>query len=55
MLDRDERQPGDAERAQLALREPLEYRRADDRTGSSRLRQLDGVVETPRRAGSSVG
>src|SRR5207237_1422777 len=55
MLDRDERKPGDTERAHLALREPLEHRRADDRAGSSRLRQLDGVVETPRRAGSSVG
>ena len=55
MLDRDERKPGDTERGELAPREPLEHRRADDRAGSSRLRQLDGVVETPRRAGSSVG
>src|SRR5207245_3026675 len=54
MLDRDERKPGDTERRELAPREPLEHRRADGRAGRSRLRQLDGVVETPRRAGSSV-
>ena len=55
VLDHDEGEPGDAEGAQLARRESLENRRADQAGRSARLCQLDGVVETPRRAGPSVG
>src|SRR6185295_485069 len=55
MLDRDHVKTRDAEGPHLALGEPLEDRRADDRARGSRLGQLDGVVETPRCAGPSVG
>src|SRR5262245_120270 len=55
MLEHEERKPGDAERADLAQREALKDRRGDDAGGRARLRQLDGVVETPRRARPSVG
>jgi hypothetical protein len=55
MLEHEERKPGDAERADLAQREALKDGRGDDAGGRARLRQLDGVVETPRRARPSVG
>jgi hypothetical protein len=55
MLEYEERKPRDAERADLAQREALKDGRGDDAGGRARLRQLDGVVETPRRARPSVG
>src|SRR3989441_7906706 len=55
VLDDEERQPRDPEGAELADREALERSRPDQPRGRAGLRQLDGVVETPRRARPSVG
>ena len=54
MLDNDHGQAGDAEGAELAHRKPPERGRPDQAGRGARLRQLDGVVETPRRARPSV-
>jgi hypothetical protein len=54
MVDDQQRQSGDAERGQLTDGQTLECRGRDEAGGGTALRQLDGVVETPRRAGPSV-
>src|SRR5262249_36548166 len=55
MLDHEEGQPGDPARGQLAHGEALEGRGRDQTSRGSDLRNLEGVVETPRRARPSVG
>jgi len=55
MLDHEERQAGNPARGQLAHGEALEGRGRDQSGRGSDLRDLEGVVETPRRARPSVG
>src|SRR5712692_3566536 len=55
VLDDEERQARDPERAELTHGEPLERGRRDEPGRRAGLRQLHGVVETPRRARPSVG
>src|SRR5205823_13979806 len=55
VLDDEERQSRDAEGAELTDGEALERGRPDQPRGRAGFRQLDCVVETPRRARPSVG
>src|SRR5256712_2237056 len=55
VLDDEERQARDPERAELTHGEPLERGRRDEPGRCTGLRQLHRVVETPRRARPSVG
>ena len=54
VLDDQQRQAGDAECSQLTDRESLEGVGPDEAGGRTEFRDLDGVVETPRRAGPSI-
>src|SRR5207249_5574201 len=55
VLDDEERQSRDPEGAELTDGEALERGRPDQPRGRAGFRQLDCVVETPRRARPSVG
>src|SRR6267378_1285732 len=54
VLDDEERQARDPEGGHFADREALERGGADEASGRTDLRDFEGVVETPRRARSSV-
>jgi len=55
VIDDEQGQTGGAECAQLTDGEALECRGRDEAGRGAGLGQLDGVVETPRRARPSVG
>jgi hypothetical protein len=54
MFDEEQWHPRDPERRHLTHGEPLEHGGPDQSGGRAGLRDLDRVVETPRRAGPSV-
>ena len=54
MFDDQERQAQDAESPKLSERQALKRGSGNEAGGGTAFGQLDGVVETPRRAGASI-